>query len=235
MPLPSGITPYHQVARWRHQTPSPTAVAIARWKDRQQSVERRSSPDFSDPRAYANTVLDQGDGALHRSVSVGLERRPDGSAICTRVVIEAAPHPDINAKGITSGLIKSIPFGRLIRQAGPVVAADMRRTQAVVNEFHRVAGVEPPAWPDAPPLLDTDPPARGRPRLEAQRSGELLREVAKVVREAVIEGRPPVVAVEKHFHCPRRTAQNRIRRAREVGVLEIEARSSGVKKNAEAS
>lgn len=222
MPLPPGISRYKRGELGRRAKPSPAGAAIATWLLRQRAFD----PPQSDPRTYANTVLDPDAGPESVFVSVGVERRPDGSGVCTRVVIEAPSHPTDLTPAITAQLLRRLAFAPLIREAGAIIDANERLARGIVAEFHREAGIEPPEWP-ALPSIETRVRPRGRPRLEDHRGGALLREVADIFTEAVNAGRPPVKAVEEHFRCPRRTAQNRIKRARDEGVLAVPRRAPG--------
>lgn len=188
-----------------------------------------------DPRVYLDARLgDPGDpdGPV---VSLGLERRPDGTAVCTRLVIEVPAFPADEDPGITASILKSVRLGALVKGAGTALAERERITRSTVNEFHRAAGVDQPAWPPQGPELRTNPPARGRPRLENHAGGEVLKKVVEIVRLADRERRPTVLAVESHFQCPKRTAQNRIRRARELGMLDDVPRKSPGRKGERAA
>jgi hypothetical protein len=146
-------------------------------------------------------------------------RERAGQVVCCGLLVE--PRESLEPAPLTTTIIRSIPFRRLVRQArrerydvtgGDVVDAVREGAafrpgdepgDSLVEEMQRTSA----PWAEKP---------RGRPVKHAR---EHYREVAQAYSSALAAGNPPLMAVTTRYGIARPTASRWVAGAREEGFL----------------
>jgi hypothetical protein len=144
---------------------------------------------------------------------------------CTGISISLVPEADLQS--ITASLVRGIPVQSIIRRAREEMAYE--DAGALLEAYE--AGVA--GDPEYAQLADELSPSvveglqqqvkswtsrTARPQPE-QSDADFYREVALVYMEAMNHGKPPTLAVAKHFHVSRPTASRYLVKTREMKLL----------------